>query len=203
VSGIALRSKPRSSRPGFFLGDCEATAQSDTAAMIEALLILLFCQLLGEALVHALALPLPGPVAGMMLLFLALLWRGRKTPGEAHVPEPLADTTDALLRNLSLLFIPAAVGIVQHTGILRESAVSPPGSRRTESARRVRSRSIRWPARLPALRSDSTARSPRSCCRSCCRRCLRSSMRSAAEGRGVAKPNQGRQSRMRGFDGRT
>jgi putative effector of murein hydrolase LrgA (UPF0299 family) len=97
------------------------TAQSDTAAMIEALVILLFCQLLGEALVHALALPLPGPVAGMMLLFLALLWRGRRAPAEAQVPEALADTTDALLRNLSLLFIPAAVGIVQHTGIVRES----------------------------------------------------------------------------------
>jgi holin-like protein len=92
--------------------------------MIESLVILLFCQLLGEALVHALALPLPGPVAGMMLLFLALLWRGRKAPGEPQVPEALADTSDALLRNLSLLFIPAAVGIIQHTGILRESGLA-------------------------------------------------------------------------------
>jgi putative effector of murein hydrolase LrgA (UPF0299 family) len=92
--------------------------------MIESLVALLFCQLLGEALVHALALPLPGPVAGMMLLFLALLWRGRRAPAEAQVPEALADTTDALLRNLSLLFIPAAVGIVQHTGIVRESGLA-------------------------------------------------------------------------------
>ena len=92
--------------------------------MVDALLILLLCQLLGEALVHALALPLPGPVAGMMVLFLALLWRGRRTPGEAQVPEALADTSDALLRNLSLLFVPAAVGIVQHTGILRQSGLA-------------------------------------------------------------------------------
>jgi holin-like protein len=92
--------------------------------MIESLTTLLLCQLLGEALVHALALPLPGPVAGMMLLFLALLWRGRKQTGEPHVPEALATTADALLRNLSLLFIPAAVGIVQHTGILRESGLA-------------------------------------------------------------------------------
>jgi putative effector of murein hydrolase LrgA (UPF0299 family) len=89
--------------------------------MIESLVALLFCQLVGEALAHALALPLPGPVAGMMLLFLALLWRGRKLPGEPQVPAALADTADALLRNLSLLFVPAAVGIVQHTGILREN----------------------------------------------------------------------------------
>ena len=92
--------------------------------MIESFVILLFCQLLGEALVHALGLPLPGPVAGMMLLFLALLWRGWKGPGQPQVPEALADTTDALLRNLSLLFIPAAVGVVQHTGILRESGLA-------------------------------------------------------------------------------
>jgi holin-like protein len=92
--------------------------------MIESLVVLLACQLLGEVLVHALALPLPGPVAGMLLLFLALLWRGRKKPGEPRVPEALADTSDALLRNLSLLFIPAAVGIVQHTGILRESGLA-------------------------------------------------------------------------------
>jgi holin-like protein len=92
--------------------------------MIESLVILLFCQLLGEALVHALMLPLPGPVAGMMLLFLALLWHGWKRPGQPQVPEALADTTDALLRNLSLLFIPAAVGIVQHVGILRESGLA-------------------------------------------------------------------------------
>ncbi|MBV9064198.1 MAG: CidA/LrgA family protein [Methylobacteriaceae bacterium] len=92
--------------------------------MIESLVALLFCQLVGEALVHALSLPLPGPVAGMMLLFLALVWRGRKVQGEPQVPEALADTTDVLLRNLSLLFIPAAVGIVRHTGILRENGVA-------------------------------------------------------------------------------
>jgi holin-like protein len=87
--------------------------------MIESLIVLLACQLVGEAVVHALALPLPGPVAGMILLFLGLLWRGRNRAAEAQVPAALAETSDALLRNLSLLFIPAAVGIVQHVGILR------------------------------------------------------------------------------------
>jgi holin-like protein len=92
--------------------------------MIESLVVLLVCQLFGEALVHGLALPLPGPVAGMALLFLGLIWRGRKVAGEPQVPQPLAATSDALLRNLSLLFIPAAVGIVQHTAILRESGLA-------------------------------------------------------------------------------
>ena len=37
--------------------------------MIAAITGLLFCQLLGEVLVRALLLPLPGPVAGLGLLF--------------------------------------------------------------------------------------------------------------------------------------
>ncbi|GAC1334998.1 MAG: CidA/LrgA family protein [Beijerinckiaceae bacterium] len=93
--------------------------------MIEALAALLFCQLVGEAFVHALALPLPGPVVGMMLLFLVLVWRGRRrAASDAPVPETLADVSDALLRNLSLLFIPAAVGIVQHVGLLHENGLA-------------------------------------------------------------------------------
>jgi holin-like protein len=36
---------------------------------------LLFCQLVGEVLVRWLALPVPGPVIGMLLLFLILLLR--------------------------------------------------------------------------------------------------------------------------------
>jgi hypothetical protein len=59
VSCGALRSEHRSRGRGFSLVIAKLTAQSDTAAMIEALVILLFCQLLGEALVHALALPCP------------------------------------------------------------------------------------------------------------------------------------------------
>jgi putative effector of murein hydrolase LrgA (UPF0299 family) len=60
----------------------------------------------------------------MILLFLGLLWRGRNRAAEAQVPAALAETSDALLRNLSLLFVPAAVGIVQHVGILRESGLA-------------------------------------------------------------------------------
>ena len=40
--------------------------------MIHALLILLTCQLIGEAAARGLALPFPGPVLGMVLLVAAL-----------------------------------------------------------------------------------------------------------------------------------
>ena len=44
--------------------------------MIAALTLLLVFQLAGEVIARALALPIPGPVIGMALLFLALLVRG-------------------------------------------------------------------------------------------------------------------------------
>ena len=76
--------------------------------MIAAIAGLLACQLFGEILVRVLLLPLPGPVAGLGLLFLFLVWHGRGR--------------DTLLRNLSLLFIPAAVGVVQYLDLLRANA---------------------------------------------------------------------------------
>ena len=88
--------------------------------MITAVAALLGCQLLGEILVRALALPLPGPVAGMVLLFCILAARGRGQPEADRVPADLGLVADALLRNLSLLFIPAAVGVVQYFGLLRQ-----------------------------------------------------------------------------------
>ena len=73
--------------------------------MIAALTLLLVFQLAGEVIARALALPIPGPVIGMALLFLALLIRGG--PGEG-----LRQTSGQLLQHLSLLFVPAGTGIV-------------------------------------------------------------------------------------------
>jgi holin-like protein len=86
--------------------------------MIIAITALLACQLMGEILVRALGLPLPGPVAGMGLMFAYLVLHGRGLPEDARVPESIGRVADALLRHLSLLFIPAAVGIVQYFGLL-------------------------------------------------------------------------------------
>jgi holin-like protein len=79
--------------------------------MLAALATLLVCQLAGEAIVRALGLPLPGPVVGMALLFVAMLAR-------APVPKVLGATADTLLRHLSLLFVPAGVGVVQNLSTL-------------------------------------------------------------------------------------
>ena len=79
--------------------------------MLAALTVLLVCQLVGESLVVAFRLPVPGPVLGMALLFVALGLRGR-------VSDDLRDTANGLLRHLSLLFVPAGVGVMVYLPLL-------------------------------------------------------------------------------------
>ena len=75
--------------------------------MPAALTILLACQLAGEVLVRTAGLPVPGPVLGMVLLCGALAMRG-STPANLH------GTATGLLAHLSLLFVPAGVGVMVH-----------------------------------------------------------------------------------------
>lgn len=75
--------------------------------MLAALTVLLVYQLVGEIAVVAFRLPVPGPVVGMALLFVSLMIRG-------SVSDDLRDTAQGLLRHLSLLFVPAGVGVMAH-----------------------------------------------------------------------------------------
>ena len=75
--------------------------------MLSALTQLLVFQLAGEIVARWLALPVPGPVLGMLFLFVALALRG----GPGH---ELQSTSQNLLQHLSLLFVPAGVGIMVH-----------------------------------------------------------------------------------------
>lgn len=75
--------------------------------MLYAFAAMLSCQLAGEVFVRALVLAVPGPVAGMILLAALMAFR-------APLPSGLGDTADGLLKHLSLLFVPAGVGVVQH-----------------------------------------------------------------------------------------
>jgi holin-like protein len=75
--------------------------------------LLLLCQLIGEGISVWTGLPVPGPVFGMALLLAALILRG-------GVPEGLGRVTDGLLAHLSLLFVPAGVGVMLHLATLRD-----------------------------------------------------------------------------------
>ncbi len=85
--------------------------------MIVHLVVLLACQLAGEVISRAAGLPLPGPVLGMALLFAALL----ALPGLAA---RIAPTTRGLLAHLSLLFVPAGVGVVGHLDTLGSDGIA-------------------------------------------------------------------------------
>ncbi len=73
--------------------------------MLRAFAILLLFQCFGEGLSFALQLPVPGPVIGMLLLFGFLVLRPAAV-------EAVESTAFELLRHLSLLFVPAGVGIM-------------------------------------------------------------------------------------------
>jgi holin-like protein len=82
--------------------------------MIRAMTILLVYQLVGEALVMAAHLPVPGPVMGMMFLFVTLWVRGA-------VPDDVQTTAQGMLRHLSLLFVPAGVGVMVHATVVADA----------------------------------------------------------------------------------
>ena len=77
---------------------------------LRGLAMLLLLQAAGEALVHALALPFPGPVLGMALLLPALRVSWVRVPVQA--------AAELLLAHLSLLFVPIGVGVITHLDLI-------------------------------------------------------------------------------------
>ena len=85
--------------------------------LVAGFLVLILCQLAGEALIGMLrlaapGLALPGPVLGMILLLVLLLLRRPEARAVMSV-------ANGLLGILSLLFVPSAVGIMQHAELIR------------------------------------------------------------------------------------
>jgi holin-like protein len=74
--------------------------------MLRGWAVLLLFQLLGEVLSRTASLPIPGPVVGMALLLGALELR--------PAGEDLRSASSSLLSHLSLLFVPAGVGVMLH-----------------------------------------------------------------------------------------
>jgi putative effector of murein hydrolase LrgA (UPF0299 family) len=94
--------------------------------MIASLSLILLCQLAGEVFVRGLDLPMPGPVVGLLLLLLLLLARDRfailaRGPLQGDGVE---SASRGLLANLSLLFVPAGVGVVQKLDLIAEHGIA-------------------------------------------------------------------------------
>lgn len=75
--------------------------------LILGMSVLLGCQMLGEMLTRLFSAPVPGPVFGMVILLAGLLVRGK-------VPLSLRVAAEGLLAYLTLLFVPAGVGLIIH-----------------------------------------------------------------------------------------
>lgn len=81
--------------------------------MLPTLGLLLGCQLFGEVAARGFGLPLPGPVLGLVLL-IAILWT---SPAAAA---KLRTTVGVILANLSLMFVPAGVGVTGNLNVLAD-----------------------------------------------------------------------------------
>ncbi len=84
--------------------------------MLAYLTLIFACQLAGEFLVSALGIPIPGPVVGMAMLFGGLLLKG-------SLPDDLGKMADVLISHLSLLFVPAGVGVLLHARLIGSDLV--------------------------------------------------------------------------------
>ncbi|MBP6998832.1 MAG: CidA/LrgA family protein [Tepidiphilus sp.] len=82
--------------------------------MLWGLTALLALQLAGEVVVRFFHWPVPGPVMGLVFALALFLPLGR-------VPKPVEEAGGTLLRHLSLLFVPAGVGVVAHWERLQQS----------------------------------------------------------------------------------
>jgi holin-like protein len=94
--------------------------------MIASLSLILLCQLAGEVVARGLALPMPGPVVGLLFLLLLLLARDRfgvlargplQQDGVEHASR-------GLLAHLSLLFVPAGVGVMQKLDVIAAHGIA-------------------------------------------------------------------------------
>jgi putative effector of murein hydrolase LrgA (UPF0299 family) len=94
--------------------------------MLLSLGLILLCQLVGEAIARGTGLAVPGPVIGLVLCVLLLLARDRLS---RRMPIELTDGTfeqtgRGILSHLSLLFIPAGVGVIQRFDVLAGNALA-------------------------------------------------------------------------------
>ncbi len=95
--------------------------------MIAGLSLILLCQLAGEVIVHGLGLPVPGPVLGLVFLLLLLLLARDRFAVLARGPlqgDGVENASRGLLAHLSLMFVPAGVGVVQKLDLVAAHGIA-------------------------------------------------------------------------------
>jgi holin-like protein len=102
------------------------TCRGEASGMVRGFFVLVLCQLVGEVLARGFDLPAPGPVIGLALLTAGLAaWRRWHPMSDDELANSdIGRTAAALLGSLSLLFVPAGVGVVQYGSLFSEYGVA-------------------------------------------------------------------------------
>jgi holin-like protein len=90
--------------------------------MLRAIFVIFFFQLLGETLKKFFEMRIPGPVIGLILLLLTLIFLKRfKMSAVNNLKTDVINTSNYILSYLSLLFVPIGVGVVMHLSYLENN----------------------------------------------------------------------------------
>ena len=90
--------------------------------MLRAIFVIFFFQLLGEALKKFFEMRIPGPVLGLILLLVVLIFLKRfKTGAITNLKDDVINNSNYILNYLSLLFVPIGVGVVMHLSYLENN----------------------------------------------------------------------------------
>ena len=86
--------------------------------------LLLGFQFGGEVIAHLFAIPIPGSIVGLLLLFVGLKACKSSALVESVEATPLEQVATPLLRNLAVLFVPSGVGIMEFEDVFEAHSLT-------------------------------------------------------------------------------
>ena len=90
--------------------------------MLRSIFVIFFFQLLGEFLKKFFEMRIPGPVIGLILLLVTLIFLKKfKKTAIVNLKVDVINTSNYILSYLSLLFVPIGVGVVMHLSYLENN----------------------------------------------------------------------------------
>ena len=90
--------------------------------MLRSIFVIFFFQLLGEFLKKFFEMRIPGPVIGLILLLVTLIFLKKfKKTAIVNLKTDVINTSNYILSYLSLLFVPIGVGVVMHLSYLQNN----------------------------------------------------------------------------------
>ena len=90
--------------------------------MLRSIFVIFFFQLLGEFIKKFFEIRIPGPVIGLILLLVTLIFLKKfKKTAIVNLKTDVVNTSNYILSYLSLLFVPIGVGVVMHLSYLENN----------------------------------------------------------------------------------